>query len=43
MVLAALGFPEQITPDNFQEFKDNIPAPFVKGIKQCYQKCGIAY
>jgi len=43
IVLAALGFPEQITPDNFDAFKDNIPAPFVKGIQQCYKKCNIPY
>jgi len=43
VVLAALGFPEQITPANFDAFKDNIPAPFVKGIKECYQRCGISY
>lgn len=43
IVLAALGFPEQITPDNFDAFKDHIPPPFVKGIQQCYKKCNIPY
>ena len=41
VVLAALGFPSQITPNNFQDFKDNIPIPFANGIQECYQRCGI--
>lgn len=42
VTLAALGFPEQITPDNFGQFKAQIPAPFVAGVESCYKRCGFA-
>lgn len=41
IVNAALGFPSQITSDNFAQFKSQIPTPFANGIKDCYAKCGI--
>ena len=43
IVEAALGFPAQITGDNFKAIKDNIPPPFVLGIQECYARCGIEY
>ncbi len=43
VAIAALGFPEQITSENFADFAAGIPAPFAKGVQECYQKCGIAY
>lgn len=42
VIEATLGFPEQITPDNFAQFKTQIPKPFVRGVLECYQRCGFS-
>lgn len=41
VTLAALGFPAQITAENFNDLQANIPRAFALGIQNCYAKCGI--
>lgn len=43
MVKAALGFPEQVTAENFSKLRSSIPTPFVAGIQECFKKCGFTY
>ncbi|KAK5106573.1 hypothetical protein LTS08_000693 [Lithohypha guttulata] len=42
IVQASLGFPAQITAENFKQLEQNIPRAFALGIKDCYARCGIA-
>jgi hypothetical protein len=40
---ATLGFPKQIDANNFAQFKNAIPTPFVEGIESCLKRCNIKY
>lgn len=40
VVRAAIGYPDHITSDNYNQFKSMIPKPMAANVEECYKRCG---
>lgn len=43
VVDAALGFPPEISAENFREYQNLLPASLARGVQECLTRCNIKY